>query len=163
MSEKAAPDTKKDGIKAYIDEMFIGVMNEMEKRDDEKRKKEFDSLMAGINAKIDPLITVVNQHTEIMNAANTQPQVAGGGKRSIGELVTELKPIVEVLQSMGVIKGPDSSVDDKLLTALKIGLQRRQNRDVIKIIGGLRKSGDLLAEESEEALSEALGQHPAPV
>lgn len=112
----------KDSVvtKEYLEEYLASVIQLME----ERQKKQFDSLITGISGtidqKLDPIISTLNQHTEILNNAarqpveQEQPQAPKRGNALMdlinSPLGNELMPVIK--QRLGITESADPAVQE---------------------------------------------------
>jgi hypothetical protein len=149
---------------------IIAVIDEIKAESNEMRKKEFDSLISGVETRIEkmlePLYKRVNELTEIINNAAKHDQGGGGtpqpgNKPNLIDLAQEAKALIETLQAAGLVPGGQSQ-DDHLIALVKRGLQRQEDKYLLRIINSLRKKGDLLDEEVEEVVRDKIDSHGLP-
>ena len=168
--ERAVEDIRPDQPVTFemMQRFIVAVIDEIKKESNEMRKKEFDAFMGGIDTRLEkmlePLYKRVNEITEIINSS-TKGAGGGGtpqpGRPNLIEIAQEAKELLAVAQQAGLIKGGETQ-DDHLIALVKKGLQRQEDKYLLRIINSLRKKGDLLDDEVQEVVKEKIGEHGLP-
>ena len=136
------------------DIILAAAIEASERRQDEKRQKEFLSLMAALDTKLDPLIKSVQAHDAILTAAMQQQQAPPAAppqqqevvRRRInpGEIVQQIEPLLELGYKTGYLKRPDEmGTLDKLATIVRNRYEKKVAIAAEKDIKKWLKAGDI--------------------
>lgn len=153
----------KSQLEKMLDDRDLALIMTLEKR----QKAQFDSLMNGIEQRLDPIIQQLNNNTQYINqlATNAQPQQQQGGaaqrKTTLKELVeNDIIPLVDAARERGYLRMGEETELDGPTKLLKTAIDREARKIVLKSVRQAMNKGLLFHDEVEQLVGDAIDHQP---